>query len=261
VPARPHVTVITPTRLDADRIGYLSELHDSLAAQTLRRWEWILATDGADPALIPRSISADSRVRINRMPRHVGAATARNLSLLYASGEYVVFADDDDLLGDPDALGVRYRRAEETGLGWVAGQSADLLPDGSQTISRPLRPGRYNPGDVWAAWASPVDSKPPLGHTQLLTRTDLALCTGHGGLVQGEDYLYVLQVTGRAPGEVLPDTVYNYRSHGGQMTGQPAYGDIEREVRRLSWIVGEALHGAHRTVIPTPRQPAAAAAR
>ncbi len=238
--SRPAVTVITPTRLVAGRLGYLAELYRSLATQRLQDWEWILTPDGADPALIPASITADRRVRINPMPRQVGAACARNLSLVLAAGDYVTYVDDDDLLIGPDSLGVRYRRAEETGLGWVAGQRADLTPDGILTVTHPLAPGHYRPGAIWQAWASPADSAPPLGHTQLLIRTNLALRSGQGGLIQGEDYVTVILAQGQAPGEVLPDIVYGYRVHDLQMTRHPTYGALELAVRRYSWLLGKA---------------------
>jgi glycosyltransferase involved in cell wall biosynthesis len=245
VVSRPDISLIVPTRLTRDRLGYLTELHVSLDAQAGVRWELILSLDGASPADVPRELARDPRVRVHALPFHVRAATARNLAMPRATGRWLVDIDDDDLL-PPRSLALRLERAETTGLVWIAGQLADLADNGTLSVPQPLPAGRYEPGDVWQAWSS-TDTRPPLGHTQLLVRTDIALRAGHGGLIQGEDYIYVLRITGEHPGEVLPDVVYYYRAHGGQMTRGADFDQFEGEVRRYSWLVGEAIHAARCT--------------
>jgi hypothetical protein len=247
VPFRPDVAVITPTELRSDRLEFLEELHRSLVVQQVR-FEWVIAPNGptAEPERIPASITRDPRVIVCARPR-AGAAPARNTALNHVSARYVTFADDDDRLG-PSSLEVRYRRAVETGLGWVAGLSADWLPDGTlRPWACPTPVGKHGPGDVWTYWASPMDSKPPLGHTMILARTELARTCGHGGMHKGEDYSYVAGVTGLSSGELLPDIVYHYRSHPGQWTEQSDYRDqAEYDARIFAWHQGQALRGIGR---------------
>lgn len=263
------VTVITPTRLTDDRLGYLTALHASLHAQTGQPWKWVLAVDGADPGRVPAPITADPRVEILALSRRTGAATARNLALALAEGEWITHVDDDDLL-PPGSIETRLRHAMTHRLDWVAGRAVDLLPDGHLHPRPALRPGTYQPGEVWAAWTDPDAGPPPVGHTTMLTRRDAALAAGgQGGLSQGEDYLYVLAVTGRYPGAILPAVTNHIRSHPGQMTRQSDYaaGGIELAVRRYSWSVGHALAAelpymagrAQHGISPLPQQRAAPA--
>ncbi|WNI19931.1 glycosyltransferase family A protein [Actinacidiphila sp. ITFR-21] len=241
------VTVITPTRLAATRLPFLRELYSSLLVQAPTAWQWVLALDGADPGRVPAEIADAPRVLVLALPA-VGAAAARNLALNESTGVYCAFCDDDVL--PADSLARRYRRAQETGHGWIAGRSADLLPDGSTRLEPALPPGVYQPGDVWAAWTSPETSRPPVGHTTLLVRTELARAAGgQGGLTTGEDYLYCLQVTGRSPGEIIPEICYLVRRHPGQMTAASGYDDgpLEQRGRRFAWLHGRALYSSTRT--------------
>jgi glycosyltransferase involved in cell wall biosynthesis len=91
-------------------------------------WEAVIALDGADPRHLPARLAADPRIRTLALPRPVGAASARNLALNLVRTPFTAYMDDDDLLPG-DSLAVRHRRITETGLGWVAGWIADLLPD------------------------------------------------------------------------------------------------------------------------------------
>ncbi|MFD3809271.1 hypothetical protein ACFWTC_38375 [Streptomyces sp. NPDC058619] len=77
----------------------------------------------------------------------------------------------------------------------------------------------------------------------LLTRTEIARAyAGHGGLAKGEDYVYVMSVTGISDGELLPDVVYHYRQHRGQWTKQATYRDrAEYDARTFAWNPGRAL--------------------
>ncbi len=244
--SRPDITVVIATRLRPERLGYLAELHASLMRQTVP-WEAALVLDGADRALLPEPFAADSRVRVVELPRPVGAAAARDLGLRMVRTPLVCYMDDDDLVPD-DSLAVRHQRITETGLGWVAGWSADLHPDGSTTIWRcPTPPGLHQAGDVTGYWASP-EAQIPLGQTMLLARTDLVIAAGgHGGLPAGEDFLMVNGVTNLAAGELLPHVVYFYRQHPHQMTaGGVAYRDLRGPSRDFAFRHGRALRAALR---------------
>ncbi|MDX2826589.1 glycosyltransferase [Streptomyces ipomoeae] len=236
------ITVVIATQLRPDRLGYLTALHASLGRQSVP-WEAVIALDGVSPARLPTPLADDPRVRTLVLPRPVGAACARNLALNEVRTEFVNWADDDDEFTN-DAMAVRLHTLEATGVGWCAGYSQDLHPDGSTTLWRcPTPPGRHEAGDVWTYWKSPVDTI-PIGPTTILARTDLVRAAPMGGLVQGEDYMAAIGVTSLAPGILLPVPVYRYRKHPGQMTRQDAYDVLEPQARRHAWNYGRSLRAA-----------------
>ncbi|MEV5282672.1 glycosyltransferase family 2 protein [Streptomyces sp. NPDC006692] len=235
----PQISVITPTRLRPNRLPYLELFHASLAAQTVE-WELVLALDGADPDRVPRPLARDRRVKILELPK-VGAAGARNLALNLAEGDWVQYADDDDAF-TAEAFAVRHDYALEHDLGWVAGWSADLFPDGSTRVWRcPTPPGIHEAGAVWTYWPTPQDTI-PLGQTQMIARRELvqAAC-GHGGLPQGEDFIYVCALTALSAGALLPVVTYHYRQHGEQMTRSPHHDRLDGAARQFAWQSGRQL--------------------
>lgn len=189
-------------------------MHTSLTRQSVP-WEAVIALDGADPKRLPGPLAADPRIRTLALPRPVGAACARNLALTHVRTKYVNWADDDDEFTD-DAMAARLSTLESTGVGWCAGWSVDLHPDGSTRLWRcPTPPGRHEAGDVMNYWARPQDTI-PIGPTTILARTDLVRAAPMGGLVQGEDYMAAVGVTTLAPGILLRLPVYRYRSTRGR---------------------------------------------
>ncbi|MEU9246580.1 glycosyltransferase [Streptomyces sp. NPDC048385] len=233
------MTVVIATRLREDRLGYLTAMHASLTRQGVP-WEAVIAIDGADPERLPAPLADDRRVRTLVLHRPVGAACARNLALTQVRTRYVNWADDDDEFTD-DAMAVRLSTLESTGVGWCAGWSEDLHPDGATTLWRcPTPHGRHEAGDVWTYWKNPGDTI-PIGPTTILARTELVRAAPMGGLIQGEDYMAALGVTTLAPGILLPVPVYRYRKHPGQMTRQDSHNVLEADARRHAWNYGRSL--------------------
>lgn len=84
---------------------YLQECVRSVTEQTFRNLEILLIDDGStdgSSALCDELAARDDRVRVIHK-NNGGAATARNLGIDEASGEYVMFLDSDDWL-DTDAI-------------------------------------------------------------------------------------------------------------------------------------------------------------
>jgi glycosyltransferase involved in cell wall biosynthesis len=94
------VSVIMATR---NRSQYLPRAIGSLLAQTYPTWELLAVDDGSDDDTYEVLASVDDkRVRCFRTP-HRGVAAARNHALAKASGDYVVYLDDDNSM-HPDWL-------------------------------------------------------------------------------------------------------------------------------------------------------------
>jgi glycosyltransferase involved in cell wall biosynthesis len=245
--AMPAVSLLTPTRLAASRLGFLAQLHADLCVSAVA-WEWVIAVDGEHDRSLPASIATDPRVRTLRLGRRVGAANARNLALGLARGRYITSVDDDDHLPS-GSLEQRLHAIAAAGCGWVAGRLADLRDGVLVPWACPVSAGRKAAGDVWRSWSCPC-LEFPLGPTTLLIDAGLLRSVGGWhGLPQAEDFGMVLAVTGQAGGVMLDDVVYAYRRHPDQLTAQPDFVELEPLVRHITYERGRLLAGGvlHRT--------------
>ena len=116
----PSVSVIIPTR---NRPTLLRAAVDSVLAQTHPVEQLVIVDDASDGDDGLADLVAQSpAIKLVRCLRRGGAAAARNRGLDHATGEFVIFLDDDDLLApafvehglarlsvDPTAAGVFFR--------------------------------------------------------------------------------------------------------------------------------------------------------
>ena len=96
-PAKPLFSILTPCY---NARPYLRATYESLCAQTVADWEWIVADDGSSdggPELVQELAEADPRVVLLRCPRAGRPAPGRNAALREARGEFIALLDADDL--------------------------------------------------------------------------------------------------------------------------------------------------------------------
>lgn len=95
---RPLMSVITPVYNTP--IGFLSDLADSLKAQTYPRWEHILVNaspDNEEVSAFLRSLD-DSRFKVITLDENKGIAENTIAGIQVASGDYLSFLDHDDIV-------------------------------------------------------------------------------------------------------------------------------------------------------------------
>ncbi|MER3440830.1 MAG: glycosyl transferase family 2 [Gemmataceae bacterium] len=100
----PLLSVIMPVYRPA--LAHLRAALESLYAQTYTRWQLCLCLDGPQSAEVRELITrwaADPRIQIVSLPWRQGIVAASRAALAQASGDYVAFFDQDDLL-EPRAL-------------------------------------------------------------------------------------------------------------------------------------------------------------
>ncbi len=117
-------------------LPYLAVLLDSLIAQDLSDAEFILVDDGStdcSPEVLAAYARRDSRMRVVRRDNG-GLSRARNTGIAAAGGEYLMFADADDVIA-PDFCSAMLARIQADNL--------DLLfCNGRHFKTDPNTPGR-----------------------------------------------------------------------------------------------------------------------
>ena len=99
------VTIITPSY---NSKKFVSETIDSVLKQTYKNFEMIIVDDCSsdNSAEYIQSILPDSRFKIVKLSKNVGAAEARNVALRLATGKFIAFLDSDDKW-HPDKLRIQ----------------------------------------------------------------------------------------------------------------------------------------------------------
>lgn len=217
--AAPLVTVIVPA-WNAERT--LRETLESVAAQTYRNLEIIIVDDGSTDrtaAVAAEFCATEPRARLIRKANG-GVASARNLGIEAARGEWVAPVDADDLWHrtkiekqvaaaraapvQPGFVYCWYHSIDEQGL--VLGSSSRLAIDGSAF------------GQL--TYANPVQNGSAL---LILRRAALAVGGYDSGLracgSEGcEDVMIQLQIARRHPIALVPEHLVGYRKHADSMS-------------------------------------------
>ena len=122
------VTVIIPV-YNAEK--YLDECLKSVLSQSLSAIEVICVDDGSaddSRAILYSYAVKDSRLRVC-VQKNAGAASARNIGIAEAQGQYIAFMDADDFYPSRDVLEKLYTAAEVNGA-LVCGGCFSSLEDG-----------------------------------------------------------------------------------------------------------------------------------
>lgn len=123
----PLVSLVIPVYNSAP---YLRQCLDSVTGQTYRNLDIICVNDGSTDGSLPileEYAARDRRIRVfSKQNEGKGAASARNLGLSKADGEYVQFVDSDDFF-EPDMVETLATKAVQSGadVAICAGQSYD----------------------------------------------------------------------------------------------------------------------------------------
>lgn len=130
---RPKVTVSVPVyNVEA----FLPQCLDSLLSQTLRELEIILVDDGSPDgsgAICDEYARRDGRVRVFHKANG-GLASARQVALEHASGEYYIVCDSDDWV-EPSMYEDLYREAVAQQADMVICDNYYNYPDGRQVLA------------------------------------------------------------------------------------------------------------------------------
>ena len=123
------ISIITPCYNAAP---YIANTIQSVQNQTISDWEMIIVDDGSTDnsvEIIQKIIAQDSRIKLIQK-ENGGSASARNLALSIAQGEYIQFLDSDDTI-DYKKLERQITLMEKEDLDVSYSDWCFVLPDGT----------------------------------------------------------------------------------------------------------------------------------
>jgi glycosyltransferase involved in cell wall biosynthesis len=137
------VTIITPTY---KRLPLLREAVRSIQGQTYRDWEHLIVADGHDVEVEDFvSQLKDDRIQYhNTRPMQIMGNYQRNYALRFATGEYLLYLDDDNVIY-PDCLSSMVAGFVDDDIGYVI---APIRYGDSDNILKPTPPFRFGEIDL-----------------------------------------------------------------------------------------------------------------
>ncbi|TDC68874.1 CDP-glycerol:glycerophosphate glycerophosphotransferase [Actinomadura sp. GC306] len=212
----PKLSVVVPF---CNTEEFLRECLESLAGQTLRDLEVIMVDDGStdNGAVIAKEMCArDPRFRLVTRDNE-GPGAARNAGVLQARGEYLTFADADDVV-DREAYARLVGSLERTGSDLAAGNVMRI--DEDRKWQSPLHEGVFAESSA----KTHVSSKPVLMRDRTpwnkVYRRDFWLRVGlefPTGFYEDPPVTVRAHALARSV-DVLKDTVYYWRKRPGSIT-------------------------------------------
>ena len=137
----PKISIVVPLYKTPEK--YLDELVDSIRRQSYENWELCLS-DGSGPdspldALLEKYQAMDCRIKVvrNDQPLHISENT--NAALGIATGDYIAFADHDDLLA-PNAMYEVAKAVNEKNAPDVMYSDEDKVSVGGKHMHHNMKP-------------------------------------------------------------------------------------------------------------------------
>lgn len=218
------VSVIIPAYNAAQ---FLADAIDSALLQTYPPHQILVVDDGSTdetPAVCARYAGKIVAIR----QANGGEAAARNTALRMATGDYIALLDADDLSA-PHRL-ERQVAALHAHPGAVACFSGHwVFSDHGETGRYAGEPSRASePADAFAArlLVHPI--------TMMFRRSQAEGLQFPVGVTTGGDMLFTGLLRRRGPFVIVPDVLYGYRRHAGQITARVT--DLDSIRQREAWL-------------------------
>ncbi len=243
--SRPLVSVIIPT---FNRLAYLVEALDSVAAQTFRDYEVIVVDDGSTEPVAEEAARHVTRPTVVRQA-NLGPAAARNRGLATAVGDLVAFLDSDDLW-HPEKL-------EQFVSRLLSGNGAAIYYGPMQPITADRRPveGRTKP--CHGGWITePLFCSSFIHVPTVVCRRAMLLAEGgfNPALPVCEDYELWLRLSVRQPFGLVETPLALRRLHPDRLSKQCMSRNLAIKARMLQrFYDSDIANGRLRPEVAEPR--------
>ena len=188
------ISIITPCYNAAP---YIANTIQSVQNQTISDWEMIIVDDGSSDnsvEIIQKIIAQDSRIKLIQK-ENGGSASARNLALSIAQGEYIQFLDSDDTI-DYKKLERQITLMEKEDLDVSYSDWCFVLPDGTMEKVHGLN---FNLVRILLLWGTLFGALPIhafVYHRDFLTKHQLSFSSV---IKEREDWNFHIQVLSNHP--------------------------------------------------------------
>lgn len=188
------ISIITPCYNAAP---YIVNTIQSVQNQTISDWEMIIVDDGSSDnsvEIIEKIIAQDSRIKLIQK-ENGGSASARNLALSIAQGEYIQFLDSDDTI-DYKKLERQITLMEKENLDISYSDWCFVLPDGTMEKVHGLN---FNLVRILLLWGTLFGALPIhafVYRRDFLTKHQLSFASA---IKEREDWNFHIQVLSNHP--------------------------------------------------------------
>ncbi len=250
----PEVTVLTAAHNGGI---WIEDTVESIRRQCFQDWEYIIVDDGSiddTPRILQHLAERDPRIRVFRRETPGGPYKAANHGLRYATGEFVICTDQDDL-SLPHRIGSQVSFLKENGHQACTSFVRPVVDDRIRMAN--WYPPPRTPGVL--KWILCLHCA--LGHSSLcIRRSTLETVGGYEEqTLTNEDYRLFCKLSRQGWIHVIPQFLVHYRYHGQSVTGSRSEECLENDVGMLdghlrkltgeTWSPGEIrtlVHGIGR---------------
>ena len=198
---------------------FLTQMLDSLLAQTYKNWELCIANgspdDGDMREVLERYSARDKRICIQNLGENLGIAGNTNAALSMTSGEFVGILDHDDLLAPNALYEVAKALAENPGMDAVYTDEDKVTTDLGEHFQPHLKPD-FN--------LDLLRSNNYICHFFVVKRSVLEKAGGFRQEFDGaQDYDFIFRCVEQAEkvGHI-PEILYHWRTHKASTADNPA---------------------------------------
>jgi glycosyltransferase involved in cell wall biosynthesis len=229
--ATPLVSMLIPL---FNQAPFVERAIASALAQTHRDLEILVLDDGSTDASYETAADfarRDPRIRLERVARNEGVAAARNRLLARARGKYTCFLDGDDFIL-PEKIASQIAFLDAHPEFCAVGTGCLLVDDEDRTLRRV----RYSRDDAELRYFPDFCCASVMYRAEVLQQAG----TFRTGLANGEDVELVLRISEFGRVTNLPDALYAYRRHKGQLSRRAGSGHIVAVAFKLYRCLGRA---------------------
>ncbi len=233
----PLISVITPVY---NAGVFLRPAMDSVLAQSLGDWEFLLVDDGStDGSRTRLAERRDPRVRVMLNERNLGVAATRNRALAEARGEFVAFLNHDDVAWpERFARQVAFFRVQPAIA--ILGTAIENFDGEGRRLPATALPAD-NLGIRWMGLLEcPVRQSTLMVRREFIERAGLRYDPDYRA---HSDYDFVMRAVHAGVAANLPEILTHYRRHPGSLSQRATVRLIEEGNRIAAAAIARELPG------------------